>query len=136
MHDERAFAEPPNAYALLRPDFTIVAVNRSYIELVGRTSREIVGESILDAFPADPAESSEAVASFRRALRDAVDSVQRTCLSGLCYPIRTFHPDGAAFVHRWWDLVITPLCDADGAVEFLLLHTRDVMPDEPVTERR
>lgn len=115
------FLVSPNAYLVLRSDYTIVAANRSYLRLLGRTAENLIGASILDAFPADPkGRGEQGVRRFRAALDQVVETAQPVALSAFHYPIANFSGKKITFDQRLWNCMLIPIVGLDPALLILL----------------
>ena len=120
----RIFENAPLPYLLMTPDFKIVEANQAYLRATMTERGAIVGRSVFDVFPDNPADPEASgvrnlTASLDAVLRDKAEhrmAVQR-------YDIRK--PDGAWEV-RYWRPTNIPLLDANGDVEFILNYPEDV----------
>jgi PAS domain S-box-containing protein len=111
----------PNPYVLLDRDLVIVGVNDAYLAVTMRTEEELVGRSMFDVFPSDPASPHGKMLrqSFARVFEaSAIDH-----LPLIPYPIPA--ADGR-MDHRFWSATHTPVKDGDGEVVYILQHTVDV----------
>ena len=127
------FASLPTAYLVMSPDLFIVEANRAYLELLGRSRRELIGRYVFDAFPPSPEVLDETrgnplQASFERA-RD----------TGLPDQMPLFHYDvedqeTGEMAHRAWSLISAPVLDADGRTQLILQRVEDV--SDYVAERQ
>jgi PAS domain S-box-containing protein len=115
------FGQSRNPYVLLDPAFTIVEMNDAYLVVTMRRREDLVGRSLFDAFPSDPAspEHRQLKASLERVVREK----QRDHLPLIRYDIPK--PDGG-IEERYWSATHTPLLGPDGAVRCILQHTVDV----------
>ena len=121
------FEAAPDAYLILAPDFTIVAVTDKYLKATMTKRVEILGRSVFDVFPDNPAEedatgTSNLRASFERVLTTATPdtmAVQK-------YDIPRPATDGGGFETRYWSPVNSPVLDADGSVAYIIHRVEDV----------
>lgn len=120
------FRVSPNAYLVLRSDYTIVATNESYLRLLGRTAEALIGQSILDAFPADPqGRGEQGVAKFRAAVNQVVEIRQQVAIPAFHYPIAEYSGEKITFDQRVWNCMLTPIIEP-GTELFILLATHEV----------
>ena len=114
------FDHAPTAMMIMSPDLTIVDMNRSYLDAVGRSRDAIVDRNLFDAFPS--------TGETARRLRDSIARVLRTgkpdFLPFLHYPIPV--PDESGVTDRYWSASHLPIRGDDGHVDFVLQNTQDV----------
>src|ERR671924_1803042 len=72
---EEVFQATPTATSVLTRDFVIVAANRAYLKVTGRTRQDLIGVNLFDAFPDNP---KDADASGARNLRASLERVVAT----------------------------------------------------------
>jgi len=118
---EALFGASPNPYVLLSPDLRLIAMNDAYLAVTMRERDELVGKTMFEAFPSDPASDSyqQLKASFERVLETA----QRDELALIRYDIPL--PSGGV-EERYWSATHTPMLDREGKVAFIMQHTVDV----------
>ena len=120
----RLFRAAPTPYLVLTPDLVIVEANAAYLHATGRSSEDLVGRYLFDAFPPNPHEGDDPVRQVRASLERVLATgtpdamgVQRYDLPGR---------DGEEFVERYWSSLNTPVLDSEGRVVLLLHHVEDV----------
>lgn len=120
-------AAPTPFIVLAPPDFTIVAVNDAYL-LTSMTRRdEIVGRSVFEVFPDDPAETNPmGQRTLRISLQQVMSSRRPDIMGVVRYPIRLPPERGGGFVQRWWSSLNTPVLGPEGEVALILHRTEDV----------
>ncbi|MBB2925515.1 PAS domain-containing protein [Cellulomonas cellasea] len=119
------FASAPTAYLLLFPDFTIADANEAYLQVTGRTRRELVGRSVFDVFPSNPQDAAgDGVGDLRTALLRVLESGRPETMAVLRYDIPA--PDGQGFLERYWSPVNAPVTDARGRIVLLVHRVVDV----------
>lgn len=105
---------------LVSPDLTIVDMNDSYVQVVGRSRDQLVGRHLLDAFPGSDTNA--------RILRESLQRVFRTgeseFLPILHYPVAT--PDETGLLDRYWSCSHVPIGRGAGGAAFVLQNTQDV----------
>jgi len=118
---EALFARSPNPYIVLDPKLVIIWMNDAYLTATMRMRGDILGQSMFEAFPSDPASESHLL------LKGSFDRVGRTReadeIALIRYDIR--NPDGTMEV-RYWSATHTPILDCDGNIALILQHTVDV----------
>jgi PAS domain S-box-containing protein len=112
------FDSAPDAYVVLHavPDHPVLAANRAFVELVGVAPEALVGRPFLQAHPAGDDPGAPLGTALERAI--ATGAVQ--VLPRLEYP---FRPDSAAAV---WSVCLTPLADAAGRIDRVLVRLENV----------
>ncbi|WP_247710630.1 sensor histidine kinase [Qipengyuania aestuarii] len=121
----------PNPYMVMDPELRLVWVNDAYLGATMREREDIIGKTLFDAFPSDPATESY------RLLDDSLQRVLRTGqvdeLALIRYDITA--PDGGMQTH-YWSATHTPLLDDAGAVKLILQHTVDVTELQELRQHR
>jgi signal transduction histidine kinase/CHASE3 domain sensor protein len=137
------FESAPGAYLVLEPGrYQIVAVSDAYLSATMTRREEILGKTLFEVFPDDPA---DAQASGTRNLRASLQRVQATGRSDAMavqhYPIRRRPADGGGFEQRWWSPLNSPVFGPDGELVYIIHRVEDVTPlvnaqqsDEPASE--
>jgi PAS domain S-box-containing protein len=105
---------------LMSPDFTIVDMNRSYVETVGRSRDKLVGRHFFDAFPA----SGETMRLIKESLQRVLRTGKSNVLPVVRYPIPL--PDETAVEERFWSCSHIPIRNAAGEVAMVMQNTQDV----------
>lgn len=121
---QRFFAASLTPVLVLAPDaprFTIVEANDAFLAAAGRTRDALIGRDVFGTIPGEPNEA--AAAALRASLERALASRRADAMPNQRYSLR--RADGG-FEERWWDCVNTPVLGADGHVEAIVHHTRDV----------
>ena len=116
----------PGAFLLLTDAFVIEAVSDDYLAATLATREQLVGRSVFDAFPDNPA-APEAHAT--RNLRASLEHVLATGQPHHMAPQHYDVPDPArpgAFVERHWRCTNRPVRDAAGRVARLIHAAVDV----------
>ena len=126
--DVRAvFESAPDAYLLLAADsprFTVVAANDTHLRATMTRREDVVGRSLFEVFPDNPADPG---ATGVRNLQASLDQVLRTGkphrMALQKYDIRT--PAGA-FEERYWDSLNSPVFDDRGNLIYIIHRVEDV----------
>jgi len=117
---EQLFEALPSPYMVLDRDLRYVGANRAYREVTGRTSAELIGSGLFDAFPNE----GPAGERLRESLERVIATGKPDTLAFLPYPID--RNEGEPPCMRYWTVVHTPLFDTDGSVAFIVQNTVDV----------
>lgn len=99
---------------LLKPDGTLIEVNRTALDFVGATRGQVVGRPFWDTpWWSDP--------PSRDRLREAI----REGRAGRFCRFETLHPDRNGALH-WVDFSLSPIRDDEGKVVYLVPEGRDI----------
>ena len=110
------FEATPAPYLVLRPDFTIVAVNDVYLRVAMCEREAILGRGLFDVFPDNPDDpNADGVANLRASLMRVLATGAADTMPVQKHDIR-IPPDVGAFEERYWSPVNTPVFDEFGAV--------------------
>lgn len=125
LYFQTLFEAAPSKFAVLRmDDFQIVSVSQAYLDAAMVRREDIVGKTLFDAFPDDPADpSAEGVRNVRATLERVKESGVTTVTALQRYPVR--RPDGE-FEERYWSAVNTPVKGPKGELAFILHRVEDV----------
>ena len=122
------FEACPHPYLILDPDpnFTIAAVDNSYLKVTGTERNAIIGRGLFEVFPDNPMDfSATGVGDLRmsldRVLRDKVQDV----MGVQRYDIPTGEADGS-FKVKYWSPVNTPVFGPDGSITQIIHHVEDI----------
>ena len=119
-----AFDAVPAPCVLLDDQLVILAANAAYMQALGRTSDELVGRHVFEAFPTNPDEPDSA-ASVEASMRHALATGRPDRLRLLKYDVE--HPAGSGrFEERWWSAVNVPFVDGHGGARKVLDAVQDV----------
>ncbi|WP_207531753.1 PAS domain-containing protein [Desertivirga arenae] len=120
-------AAPPTV--ILRanvPDFTVIDINRAFLEVSGAKPSDILGKGIFEVFPENPKDSNSKknLEALRNRLIETVLNKNKTELPLQKYdiPIR----GTKEFDIRYWQASNSPILGEDGEVEFIVHVTTDI----------
>ncbi|WP_244817468.1 ATP-binding protein [Caballeronia sp. Lep1P3] len=110
------------------PEATIIAVNDAFLKASSRRREDLVGISLFEAFPGNPADADDSgEAALRRSLARVVETGQPDPLPAQRYPIQVELPGGGvAYEERFWGAVSTPIFDDDGRIVCISHTTIDM----------
>jgi PAS domain S-box-containing protein len=115
---QAVFEITPTPLMIMTADLEIVDLNQAYLDAVGRTRNELIGQRFFEAYPGD--------GENRRMLADSLDRVLATgaadVLALFHYPIKV----GDAVEDRFWSCSHVAVRDGDGAIAFILQNSQDV----------
>lgn len=129
QHVEVEFQNSPHPYMLIDPGpgLRIVDINEAYAAATFVRKEDIVGRSLFDAFPDNPAlPNANGVDNLYQSLTTAARTGQPHSMTVQRYDIRK--PDGE-FVERYWQPINIPVHDREGHLIGLLHHVEDVTED-------
>ena len=118
------FESTPGLFFVVAPDFRIVAANDAFLRATLTRREDIVGRTIFEAFPDNPAEpDSVAPRNFRTSVERVMESRVADRIPAQRRDIRT--PDGG-FETRYWTTRNEPVLGPDGAIAYILVVIEDV----------
>ncbi|MEV3907198.1 PP2C family protein-serine/threonine phosphatase [Streptomyces canus] len=121
---EELFDAAPNAYLVLDADLVVHYVNCAYLQVTGRTREELVGRSILEAFPDTPA-APAAARDFGASLQRVLDSREPDVVAPKRFDIPIVGRPGEV-AERWWCGMSSPVRGPDGTVKWIIARADDV----------
>lgn len=122
---EAAVNASPYLYLFLAPDLTIIGANDAYLKAACASREQLIGRNVFDAFPPapdDPQEEQQFRSSFARALATGKPDT----IALVRYAIPSPANDGRGKVDRYWNVINTPLLDAQGVVRCLMQTPIDI----------
>ncbi|UFS69441.1 PAS domain-containing protein [Geomonas sp. RF6] len=124
---QRVFEAVPDPCLLLDRNLRIVAVNEEYLKATMTRREEIMGMTMMELFPVNPAEAGATGAtnvggSLTRVLERKVPDT----LPLQKYDIRKPKEEGGAYEERYWSAVNTPVLNADYEVDYVIHRAHDV----------
>jgi PAS domain S-box-containing protein len=126
--DFRAFFEAsPGQYLILSADLKIVAVTDVFCRNTMTERAKIIGLSVFDVFPDNPADTNtSSAASLRLSLTRVLETRQHDDMGVLKYDLRKPDSQGGGFEERFWTASNTPILDANGEILWILNQAEDV----------
>ena len=123
--DYRAvFRTLPGVLALLTPEGVILDVNDGFLDAAGREVGQVLGRSLFDAFPENPADPGDhGPAQLRDSFEQVVASGERHIMAPIRYDVEDPGRPGE-FEERYWAVINTPMRCEDGRVT-MIAHKSD-----------
>ena len=130
LHFRSLFESAPGLYLVLRPeDYTIVAASDSYLTAIMRRREEVLGRTVFDTLPDDPADPH---ADGSRNLRASLERVKAKhtvdVMAVQHHPVRRPATEGGQFEERWWSPVNSPVTGPTGEIAYIIHRVEDVTP--------
>ncbi len=135
MHDSaeidfrRLFESLPSLLLILRPEppFEILAATDSYLAATMTQRAAIVGRSLFDVFPDNPAEpGATGVSNLRASLERVLASRAADTMAVQKYDVQRPESAGGGFEERHWSPNNKPVLDASGAILYVVHRVEDV----------
>lgn len=125
VRDCRAlFEASPDAYLVLAPDLTIVAVSDAYLRATMTKRAEIVGRGLFEVFPDNPDDPhATGTANLAASLNRVLERRRPDTMAVQKYDIP--RPEGG-FEERYWSPLNSPVPGPDGEVELIIHRVEDV----------
>ncbi len=120
------FQDLPCPVLLLTPEFVIADMNLAYLKLADRKREELLGRSVFDAFPDNPAEpGATGTNNLSSSLRRVLATGERDSMALQRYDVEP--PDGSGqFEERYWCPVNAPIFGPDGRVALIAHWVEEV----------
>lgn len=114
----------PQPYLVLDAELTIVGASDAYLALTDRAREDIVGKSILVAFPENPeAAGTVEQGPLEVSLRHALTTGKPHEMAAIQYDIPL---PGGGFVQKFWTPIHTPVLGKSGRIEYIIQNPMDV----------
>jgi two-component sensor histidine kinase/PAS domain-containing protein len=114
----------PQPYLVLDTDLVIVGASDAYLGLTQRTRDDIVGRSILEAFPENPdAAGTVEQGPLEVSLRHALNTGRPHEMAVIQYDIPQ---PGGGFKQKFWTPIHTPVAGQDGTIRYIIQNPMDV----------
>ncbi|MCA1695677.1 MAG: PAS domain-containing protein, partial [Actinobacteria bacterium] len=128
MDYERLFDAAPSPQLVLDARLIIVAVNGAYLRATATDRDVLLGQSIFEAFPDNPADpTADGVRNLRRSLETVLATGQADTMALQRYDIPIDRNDaGGHFVERYWSPINTPVLGANGELTHIIHRVEDV----------
>jgi PAS domain S-box-containing protein len=124
---EAVFDASPGNYLLLSPDFTIVGVNRCYLQATMTRREDIIGRGLFEVFPDNPNDpAADGVRKLRASLERVLTHKRPDRMALQHYDIRRPESEGGGFEERYWSPLNSPVLDSQGEVRYIIHWVEDV----------
>ena len=121
------FESAPGLYLVLKPDFTIVAVNDAYLRGTMTRREDILGRGIFEVFPDNPNDpQATGVRNLDASLKRVVLRHTADTMPVQKYDIRRPAEEGGSFEERFWSPINFPVCNAQGEILYIIHRVEDV----------
>ena len=121
------FEATPGLYLILDPELHIVAANDAYCRATMTMREAILGRSVFEVFPDNPADPTpQGVRRLRDSLEHVLTYRRPDAMGVQKYDIRRPESEGGDFEERYWNPVNCPVLGADGEVRWIFNHVEDV----------
>lgn len=125
------FEFTPNPYLILKPDFTIVAVNNAYLKATSTVREEIIGRGIFDVFPDNPKDpNATGVKNLTTSLKRVLQTRQPHEMPVQKYDIPIPGKPESEFEEHYWKPRNVPVLDEKGTLTYIIHHVEDVTETE------
>jgi PAS domain S-box-containing protein len=136
-YDFHVFEATPGKRVIFLPDapeFTIVAASQEMREFVGRTREQMIGKSVFEAFPANPADLHfTGHNNLRAALEYVVRHKTSHQMESQRYDVAS---EGGSFREIYWQNTSTPVCSEEGKVIYIIHTAEDITEKVKAKELR
>ncbi|GAB3528583.1 hypothetical protein GCM10027443_06700 [Pontibacter brevis] len=117
----------PDAYLILSPDLIIRMATDAYLAATFSRREEIIGKSLFDVFPENPAmPESNAVKNLKASFDRVLSSKKPDTMVVQQYDVpRPSHPEGGV-EQKYWSPLNTPVLNAAGEIAYIIHKVSDV----------
>lgn len=123
---EYIFNSLPSASIIVEPDapyFTVVAVNHTFLEIVGAERDAFVGKCFFENFPVGPGDNGNARAYIKASFEYVLINKKRHHIKEHRYDLRS---EGGEQALRYWKVDTYPLLDDDGSVKYIIQSSEEI----------
>lgn len=130
------FESSPGLYLVLTPDFTIVAVSDAYSRATMTNRDDVLGRSIFEVFPDNPADpAATGVRNLRESLERVVRHRVADAMAVQKYDVRRPDSLGGEFEERHWSPINSPVLGAENELLYIIHQVEDVTEFVRLKER-
>ncbi len=121
------FESSPEPYLVLDPELRIAAVNDAYLRATMTERQAILGRTIFDVFPDNPADlGATGTDNLGDSLRRVLSQRESDSMAVQKYDIRRPASAGGGFEERYWSPVNHPVFGPDGEIVHIIHRAEDV----------
>lgn len=123
---EYIFNSLPSASIIVKPDapyFTVVAVNRAFLEIVNTKREAFVGRGFFEGFPVRTDDDGHARTSIKASFEYVLNQKQKHHIPEHRYDLRS---GGQEPTLRYWKVDTYPLLDDDGTVKYIIQSSEEI----------
>jgi signal transduction histidine kinase len=113
-------------YLVLTPDLTIVAVSDAYLRATRTERAAIIGRPLFDVFPDNPSDPAAPACGLRASLDRVRQTLVPDTMALQRYAVRRPDSDSGGLEERHWSPTNSPVCDATGALVYIIHRVEDV----------
>lgn len=123
---DQLLASVPGHYLIVEPEeYRVVAASDDYLNVTMTDRRTITGQSLFDVLPVES--GTEGLRRLRASLDQVVAERQTDEMAVTHYRVPRSGSDDE-FVDRWWSPINSPVFNAAGELEFIVIRAEDVTP--------
>ena len=121
------FEAVPGLYLVLSPNFDIKAASNAYLRTTMTKRDEVLGRSIFEVFPDNPAEpDATGVRNLRASLERVLTNRVPDAMAVQKYDIRRPDSEMDAYEERYWSPVNSPVFRSNGELAWIIHRVEDV----------
>ena len=121
------FENIPSSYLILKPDFTIIAVNNSFLLSTKTERSNILNQPLFNVFPNDPNDlETSGVRNLEASLKRVVSKKIPDIMPALKYNIPDPNSKEGIFLERYWQPANYPILDNKGDLIYIIHHSEDI----------
>ncbi|HBX67169.1 MAG: hypothetical protein CL670_10995 [Balneola sp.] len=100
------------------PSFTFIQMNDAYLKMVQKNEKDLIGESLFEQFPENPAqEKPSGVELFKNSFREVIKTKATHSIKKVRYDILQ---DDGSYSQEYFRVTNAPVFGEDGKIEFII----------------
>lgn len=120
-------ASPTPLLVVTPPELTIIAVNEAYLGTTGTTRDEVLGASVFEIFPDNPADpGADGVRNLRASFERVMATGRPDAIPVQRYDVRDRRDPQGGFQERWWSSRNSPVLGPEGEVVAIIHQAEDI----------
>lgn len=123
---EYIFNALPSASIIVKPNapyYTVVAVNRAFLEIVNTEREAFVGRGFFEGFPVGADDDGNARTTIKASFEYVLDQKQKHHIEEHRYDLRSGAQEPTL---RYWKVYTYPLLDEDGSVKYIIQSSEEI----------